>query len=492
MFRYVLRRAIWAAPTLLFITLLAFALIAYLGAPSQSTTERDTDELPRFLNSHPRDLRSLSHEALERIALNRDPERGRQILTRLGACAFPYVLPELDALSPSQRTDVALALQPVATRMGIASTNASSDSNEMIVFWQRFWEERSIDFKPTVVRRAVRRLGSHDTQSRRDELYEFDTYALEFILIELELLQSTSEVAKAARLIEAASHATGRDDRIAVDATPQEMRRCIARWQEWWLSQRADYVSLVGTDRITALLVETQYGHWALQAVTLRLGAGNDGAPVVDTIINLGRLTLARALCALVVAYMIAIPAGLISAFRLRSRVASLARPTGILITGIASLLATPLLPYVSSSLRQLFTVAVCSFWLVWPISRSIRLNALIFLKSGASVTARAKGLSDLQLIRRHMLAHCLAPSLGSATADLALLLSAVCTSEIWLGLRGIGPTLLQALAHRDLPFLMAFALASAICVMLMNIATDLMSAWLDVRFRSTLLREPL
>src|SRR5262249_52709116 len=139
-------------------------------------------------------------------------QRGLATLVRLGGAAFPHLLPRFDTLEPAARTRVALALAPIAERMGIASPEVL-DTSQAVAFWNRFWADRGIDYHAANARRAARRLASHGTSMREVDLLELDTFALEQILAVLgELVpQVRSDREAIARLTEAASHVTSLD-----------------------------------------------------------------------------------------------------------------------------------------------------------------------------------------------------------------------------------------------------------------------------------------
>ena len=140
MFRYALRRVLWALPTLLGISLVVFFLTTLLPDPSvgviaQGSTvlgddpDRDVKieearrarflDLPRFFNDDPQDVRTRALACVREIAEGGDEAAARR-LARLGGAALPYALPALEALSPDARKKVAMALVPVAVRMGLA------------------------------------------------------------------------------------------------------------------------------------------------------------------------------------------------------------------------------------------------------------------------------------------------------------------------------------------------------------------------------------
>ncbi|PKN44908.1 MAG: ABC transporter permease, partial [Deltaproteobacteria bacterium HGW-Deltaproteobacteria-20] len=127
MLRYALRRVLWILPALLVATLLYFGLLTHHAIPT------DGPRLPLFVNTHPRDVRALSAQALQELT-DGPSDRAAQELVRLGGAALPHVLPHLDALGPEARGRLAVALQPVAERMGLATPAAFSTPENAVTF----------------------------------------------------------------------------------------------------------------------------------------------------------------------------------------------------------------------------------------------------------------------------------------------------------------------------------------------------------------------
>ena len=136
------------------------------------------------MNSEPRDVRSGARDALAEVASDdpRKGDEGARALRRLGGAALPYVLPLLDTLSPDARGRAAVALAPVAARMGLGDRAGLDQPETAAPFWARFWDDRALDFTRTAVDRAVERLVEHGSDLRERDLAALDTFALPEIL----------------------------------------------------------------------------------------------------------------------------------------------------------------------------------------------------------------------------------------------------------------------------------------------------------------------
>ena len=177
-------------------------------------------------------------------------EAGARELRRLGGAALPFVLPSLEALPPDARGRVAVALAPVADRMGISHGADLMRPEAAALFWTRFWDDRALDFTRTAVDRAVDRLVEHGTDLREADLVSVDTYALP------ELVARDDDDDRPRRPRAAHPHRPPRDRARAAssrrDATPEAVRRAVADWREWWFVHAADFVPLDGAGRAIA------------------------------------------------------------------------------------------------------------------------------------------------------------------------------------------------------------------------------------------------
>jgi peptide/nickel transport system permease protein len=274
----------------LLLTLLAVLLAGFYGAANGAKRPSSVwafKQLPVFVNPAPSDVRDRAVRAMRATAKAEGPEaaRARAELLRLGGAALPHVLPQLDSLEPSARGRVALALGPLALRMRVASVDDVATPERALLFFGRFWQDRSIEFRPTTVRRAVERLAERSLTLRRDDVIHADTYALEALVAALGKVQNAADAARVGRLHPVLMHITGRGEGLSRAPTIDEARRAARRWQELWLQEGADYSVLEGPRRVAALATETQFGKWLAQAVMWRLGRARDGASVSDLVL---------------------------------------------------------------------------------------------------------------------------------------------------------------------------------------------------------------
>jgi hypothetical protein len=222
---------------------------------------------------------------------------------------------------------VAAALGPVALRMRVASADDVATPERALLFFGRFWQDRSIEFRATTVRRAVERLSERSLTLRRDDVIHADTYALEALVSGLGKVRGPADVARVERLHPVLMHVTGRGQALPREPSVERATAAVESWQQLWLEEGADYSVLEGPRRVAALVTETQCGKWLAQAFLWRLGRADDGSVVWRRVLSaLGPSAvhiLLLLVAALAVAAGSALLAGTEGAFeRARARVA--------------------------------------------------------------------------------------------------------------------------------------------------------------------------
>lgn len=263
--REALKRLLGLIPTLLVVSLIAFwGLSRALERPSRA----DEPTRPLFFNRVPIDVTQHARLLATAIAKGSTPidavakQPEAVELVRLGGATLPGLMPFLDSLPPQQRARVALALAPLAGRMGIADPDDFASPETATAFWSRYWLDRSIDFRSQVVDRAIRRLAQRSSALRRAEVNQLDTFALPGLM---DALESEKDPATLNQLLSVVSHITdGACGSTPEGASPPLQTRtqdCL----RWWSNNRHAFAQFDGNRRLVAMLQETQYGQWVLK-----------------------------------------------------------------------------------------------------------------------------------------------------------------------------------------------------------------------------------
>ena len=121
--------------------------------------------------------------------------------------------------------------------------------------------------------------------------------------------------------------------------------------------------------------------------------------------------------------------------------------------------------------------------WVSW-YSRYLRSSMLDVLHQGYVRTARAKGLSERIVLRRHAFKNAAIPLITVVALDLATLVTGALYVEIIFSWPGMGQLFYRAATRRDYPVLMAVTMLAAVVVVLANIIADVVYAWVNPRIR--------
>lgn len=98
--------------------------------------------------------------------------------------------------------------------------------------------------------------------------------------------------------------------------------------------------------------------------------------------------------------------------------------------------------------------------------------------------TARAKGMSQRYVFFRYAWRGSLIPIVTILGIDLSSLLGGAVVTELTFSLQGIGRLAVDGAVNKDLPLTMGVMLVGASAILLLNILTDIVYAWIDPRVR--------
>jgi peptide/nickel transport system permease protein len=509
MLRYAFRRILWSIPTLVATSLFLFFVTTLAPDPASpgSLEEARTPasdpgvedarrarflDLPRFVNEDPQDVRSRARDAVHHVAADdafRDVS-ARQ-LRALGGAALPHVLPALEALAPEVRGRVAVALAPVAARMGVATTDELAQPGAAVLFWARFWDDRSLDFTRAAVDRAVQRLLDHGSDQREEDLVTLDTFALAAVVPAM----AKADRVSLARLARIARHAAGRGPAIEPDAGPDEVRRGLAYWQEWWFVHATDFVPIDGADRALAFATETRYGKWLKRAASGELGVSAiDGEPVARKLRDRAPLTLLVCTSALLLSWALAVPIGALGGWRQRGAFDVASSAVMFLLYAMPTFALAEILRRTAAALalggtRVTLAITALTAATLATSSRWQRTAMLDVVRQDFVRTAHAKGVPAWRVAVVHALRNALMPTVTLAGLHLPTLVGGAFVVEEVFGLPGVGFETLRAIEAHDSAWLMAVVLATAVAVTFGLLASDVAYGALDPRVREELTR---
>ncbi len=242
----------------------------------------------------------------------------------------------------------------------------------------------------------------------------------------------------------------------------------------------------------------TQYVRWVSRALTGDMGQSfGSEKPVADQLARRTVPTVLLTAAALVLALMVAVAAGILSARRRGSALDAVARlvalvgaaaPSYALAYGLIILFAVklswlPALGYGSPAQIVLPAIAL-SLAPMAQLMRLIRASMLEILGQDYIRTARAKGLSERTVAVRHALRNALLPAIGAMGVNLGYLLSGAVIVETIFSWPGLGQLMVEAALTRDYPVVQGFVTYVAVAVLLVNLIADVTLRVADPRLR--------
>ena len=243
----------------------------------------------------------------------------------------------------------------------------------------------------------------------------------------------------------------------------------------------------------------TRYFRFLFAAVQGDLGVSIKlNRDVTTLILNAFPNTLVLTICTALVSWIIGIPVGVISAVRRDSLLDHLFM--GFSLVGVS-------MPIFWSALLMQYVFALKLKWLpvsgfygyqyvIMPaivlgwssagvIARLTRSSLLEVMRLDYIRTARAKGLRELLVIRRHALKNALIPVITIMAIQVAGLLSGAVITEAIFGIPGVGRISVNAIQARDMPLLQGSVLFATVLVILGNLVADVLYSVLDPRIRN-------
>jgi peptide/nickel transport system permease protein len=249
-----------------------------------------------------------------------------------------------------------------------------------------------------------------------------------------------------------------------------------------------------------------QFFAYAGSAVTGDLGVSfRNGDPVAEILVDRLPATASLAIVGIVIALLIALPAGIWSALhegRISDGIVRVTSQLGVSVPDfwmgilLIALFSTTLGWLPTSGYRPL--LGDPGGWLqhlVLPgltvglvaaaiLTRYIRSAVLEVAAMGYVRTARSKGLSPRVVTFRHTVRNALVPILTITGIQLATILGGVIVVEVVFAWPGLGRLVYNAVAARDYPVIQGAVLLIAVLFLLINLLVDLLYAVVDPRIR--------
>jgi len=249
-----------------------------------------------------------------------------------------------------------------------------------------------------------------------------------------------------------------------------------------------------------------QFVQWSWRLLQGDLGISIfSNLPVTTLIAQRMEPTIALTISTLMVAVALAIPMGVLAAWKARTLVDRLVMGFAVLGFAVPVFVAGYVLIYIFSV--QLGWLPVQGYRPIgegfWPFARSLVLPsialgttycALIARITRASMlevlsqdyirTAESKGLAQKRVLLLHALKNAAVPIVTVIGIGIALLISGVVITETVFNIPGLGRLTVDAVLKRDYPIVQGLILVFAFAKVLVNLTVDVSYAFLDPRIR--------
>jgi peptide/nickel transport system permease protein len=242
-----------------------------------------------------------------------------------------------------------------------------------------------------------------------------------------------------------------------------------------------------------------QYFTWLKNVFTGDFGQSviRTGVPVREMIWQAAPVTLKLNVLSIAISMLIAIPVGVIAAvkryswFDYGSMITStlgIALPNywiGLMLIILFSLKLGWLPPYGAGSWKSyVLPVSVLAAQEMAILARLTRGATSEVLAQDFVTTARAKGLRQMVVVTRHVMRNSLLPIVSILGYRIAFILSGTIVVETVFAWPGLGQLFFSSIDRKDYQVVQAIVLVLATLVVVTNLITDLLYAYVDPRIR--------
>lgn len=242
-----------------------------------------------------------------------------------------------------------------------------------------------------------------------------------------------------------------------------------------------------------------QYGRYVYKAIQGDIGRSYmTRRPVSDEILSAFPATIKLAALSMLIAILLGIPFGIISAIRQYSlfdsvtmifAMVGLSMPVFWLGILLILFFSVQLRWLPSSGFDSLAAMILPSITLaaqsVAIVTRMTRSSMLEVVRQDYIRTARAKGQKESVVIWRHALGNALIPVVTVVGLQFGHLLGGAVLTESIFSIPGVGRLMVEAIKMRDYPLVQGGVLYIAIAFSLVNLLVDLVYAWVDPRIKA-------
>jgi len=249
-----------------------------------------------------------------------------------------------------------------------------------------------------------------------------------------------------------------------------------------------------------------QYLRWIVGMARGDFGRSfKDNRPVFTTLMQKLPVTGELTAASLVIAWSLAIPAGILAAWRQRTAadygvsaaaLVGLSIPNfwlGIMLIYLFAvnlhwLPASGFTPFAEAPGRNLralvMPAAVLGLFSAAVVMRQLRSSMVEVLAADFVRTAKAKGLGDRIVVVRHALRNAVIPVVTVMGIQVGILLGGAVITETIFAVPGLGQLAVNSIYTRDFPMLEGVVMMSALAILVINLAVDVIYSLIDPRIK--------
>jgi peptide/nickel transport system permease protein len=250
--------------------------------------------------------------------------------------------------------------------------------------------------------------------------------------------------------------------------------------------------------------IHMQFLTWLWDIVRLDLGESFfKGYSNTDLLVNRAPVTIQIAIMAVIFAWVVGIPVGILAALKQNTPLDYVARFSTILFLATPNfwLASSVVLTYVLVFNWMPPIVVVMPWENPWQNLQQTALPAVVLGSSASATiarmtrsmllevvredyvrTARAKGLRERTVILVHALRNALLPVITLSGLLMGSLMGGSVVVEVAFNVQGLGTTMIDAITERDFLLVQNLVLIYAFVFLFANMAVDVAYAWIDPR----------
>lgn len=222
------------------------------------------------------------------------------------------------------------------------------------------------------------------------------------------------------------------------------------------------------------------------------------GISIASEISNRLPITVRLNLMSLVLTIAIGLPLGIVSALKQYSILDTALTSFALIVAAIPGFILAVLAALVFAVNLRWLPLTGLSDWRAWilPVgcaalpgiavfSRFARTTMLEVIRQDYIRTARAKGLKESVVIRKHALKNCMIPLTTIIGTFVATIFSGAIIIETVYAVPGMGMYLLDGITSRDYPVIIGVVFCVSLLVCSINLIVDIFYAFIDPRIRA-------